>query len=102
MSDRGLAMASLRLDHHHLPGEGTSMRAALLTVTVLLGLLLASAAVAYWVWIELGDVAMGRHGWIALSLGAGATLLVGGGLMALVFFSSRRGYDERANRPDRD
>lgn len=71
-----------------------------LTVVVLIGLLAASAAVAFWVWRELGDVEISRHGWLALTLGAGATFLVGAGLMSLVFFSSRRGYDERANRPD--
>ena len=78
------------------------MRVGLLTVIILVGLLLASGTVAYWVWQELGDIEMGRHGWIALGLGAGATFLVGAGLMTLVFLSSRRGYDERANRPDRE
>ena len=77
------------------------MRAGL-TVVILMLLLGASAAVAYWVWKELGDVEMSVHGWLALSLGAGATFIVGAGLMALVFFSSRRGYDERANRPGND
>lgn len=72
----------------------------LLTFTVLLGLLALSAALGYWVWIELGDVEMSHHGWIALTLGTVFTFLVGAGLMALVFFSHRRGYDERANRPD--
>ena len=75
------------------------MRAGL-TVAFLLLLLAATAGVAYWVWLELGDVEMSHHGWIALGLGAGATFLVGAGLMALVFFSSRRGYDERAGRLD--
>ena len=34
------------------------------------------------------------HGWFAMALGAIFSILVGGGLMALVFFSSRRGYDD--------
>ncbi len=70
------------------------------TLIVLLALLIATAAVAYWVWQELGDVDISWHGWLALTLGASATFLVGAGLMALVFFSSRRGYDDRANHPD--
>ena len=41
------------------------------------------------------------HGWIALGLGAVLTFLVGAGLMALMFFSERRGYDERAHEADR-
>jgi hypothetical protein len=73
---------------------------ALLTIAVLLGLLGASAGVAIWAWQELGDVEMSLHGVIALTLGAVATFALGAGLMALVFFSNRRGYDDRAHRPD--
>lgn len=39
--------------------------------------------------------AMSMHGWIALSLGTVLSLAVGGGLMALVFYSARKGYDDR-------
>lgn len=72
----------------------------MLTLVVLLGLLAASSAVGYWVWVELGDVEMSHHGWIALTLGVVFTFVIGAGLMALVFFSHRRGYDDRVNRPD--
>jgi hypothetical protein len=73
---------------------------ALLTIVVLLGLLGASVGVALWAWQQLGDVEMSTHGLVALALGAVATFALGAGLMALVFFSNRRGYDERAHRPD--
>jgi len=73
---------------------------ALLTIAVLLGLLGASAAVAFWAWQEIGEVEMSTHGFVALALGALLTFALGAGLMALVFFSSRRGYDEQAHRPD--
>jgi len=69
----------------------------LLTITVLLALLGASTAVAIWVWFEIGEVAMSRHGLIALALGATATFVLGAGLMTLVFVSNRRGYDHRAH-----
>jgi uncharacterized membrane protein (UPF0136 family) len=72
----------------------------LLTIAVLLGLLGASAGVALWAWQELGDVEMSTHGLVALGLGAGITFALGAGLMTLVFFSSRRGYDARAHQPD--
>jgi hypothetical protein len=39
--------------------------------------------------------AMSIHGWIALTLGTVLSLALGGGLMALVFHSARRGYDDR-------
>jgi hypothetical protein len=47
-------------------------------------------------------VSIGVHGWVALVLGVVFSLAVGGGLMALVFVSSRRGHDEAVHdvRPD--
>lgn len=39
--------------------------------------------------------AMSVHGWIALTLGTVLSLVVGGGLMSLVFYSARKGYDDR-------
>jgi hypothetical protein len=38
--------------------------------------------------------AMSVHGWIALTIGTILSLAVGGGLMALVFYSARHGYDD--------
>jgi len=67
------------------------------TLIVLLGLLAASAGVALWAWREIGEVEISGHGLIALGLGVVLTFLVGAGLMALLFFSARRGYDERAH-----
>jgi len=40
---------------------------------------------------------MSIHGWIALAAGTILSLGLGGGLMALSFFSARRGYDDRAD-----
>ena len=71
------------------------------TLIVLLGLLAASTGVALWAWHEMGDVAISRHGLIALGLGVVATFLLGAGLMALVFFSARRGYDDRAHEAEK-
>jgi hypothetical protein len=45
-------------------------------------------------WSGIGDAGIDLNGWIALSLGVLATLGLGIGLMALVFISNRRGYDE--------
>jgi hypothetical protein len=73
---------------------------ALLTIAVLVALLGATAGVAFWAWQEMGEVQISRHGLIALALGALATFALGAGLMALVFFSNRRGYDDQAYRPD--
>lgn len=72
------------------------MPKSVVLAAILLPLLIGTAAVSLWIWRQLGDIEIGLHGWIALGLGALFTLVIGGGLMALVFYSHRRGYDARA------
>lgn len=48
-------------------------------------------AVNFW---GSSDAGLSLAGWAAMILGVLVTLAVGIGLMALVFYSSRRGYDE--------
>jgi hypothetical protein len=50
--------------------------------------------------IGFSDFEMGAHGWIALALAVVLTLALGIGLMALVFLSARRGYDDRAHHAE--
>ena len=45
-------------------------------------------------WAGLGESEISLAGWLAMGLGVILTLALGIGLMALVFISSRRGYDE--------
>ena len=68
------------------------MKIALLIV-VLTGFLIVSIWFAVQAFTTI-DATMTGHGWFALVLGVVLSLLLGGGLMALVFFSSRRGYDD--------
>ena len=56
---------------------------------------LAALGIA-WAWDATSGVAMDENGWIALGFGTFFSLAIGWGLMALMFFSSRRGYDEAA------
>lgn len=51
-------------------------------------------------WASAGPVEISVHGWIALGLGVSLTLALGAGLMGLVFYSSRRGFDDRARGAD--
>ena len=46
----------------------------------------------------LGDLEISLAGWFAMGLGILVTLALGIGLMSLVFFSSRGGYDETGRR----
>ncbi|HWB51299.1 MAG TPA: hypothetical protein VG651_19455 [Stellaceae bacterium] len=45
-------------------------------------------------WHAVGDTGIDLNGWIALILGVLVTMALGVGLMALVFISNRRGYDD--------
>lgn len=45
---------------------------------------------------DTGDATVSGHGTVAMVLGVLFSLVVGVGLMALVFYSSRRGYDDDA------
>jgi fumarate reductase subunit D len=44
-------------------------------------------------WNSMQGVQMSALGWVFLGLGVVVTALVGGGLMALLFYSSRNDYD---------
>jgi len=74
------------------------MRTALLVIS-LVGLLILAIALAAYTWWRMADVEIGVHGLIALILGAVFSLLLGGGLMALVFYSNRHGHDDRPHHP---
>ena len=67
-------------------------------IGLIISVLLALLGVAIWwavhAWTSLGEVEMSVHGYVAMILGIIFSLLVGCGLMALMFYSSRRGYDE--------
>jgi len=83
-------------------------RKSVLLILVLVVMLGAALAFSWHVWTTVGadenqgGMAMNGNGMAALIIGAVATLLVGGGLMALVFYSSRRGYDDAADLKHRD
>jgi hypothetical protein len=57
-------------------------------------IVLALAAIGVYTWRSLGDVEMDASGYVALVLGVLGTVGLGGGLMALVFYSNRYGYDD--------
>jgi TRAP-type C4-dicarboxylate transport system permease small subunit len=64
-------------------------------------LAIAAMGVAWQAWSSMANVGMGAAGIIAMILGALGALALGGALMALLFISNRRGFDERAGgRPD--
>jgi hypothetical protein len=71
--------------------EGIAMRVVL--ILFLLAVLALGGVYAY-EGLALPGPAMPDQGYTALAIGAVFSLIVGIGLMALLFYSSRRGYDE--------
>jgi hypothetical protein len=67
------------------------MRALLFII--LLGMLAGAGYFAYSAMAVEGRP-IPTEDYVALALGAGFSIVVGVGLMVLLFFSSRRGYDE--------
>jgi hypothetical protein len=57
-------------------------------VVLVIGIVIAA------VWTGIGDAEISTAGWLAMTFGVIATLALGIGLMALVFISSRRGYND--------
>jgi len=75
--------------------EGARMGAGSWTIlVVLLSLLAVTSVVVYLGWTYAGDADVPTSGYVALAIGVIFSLAVGFGLMALVFYSSRKGYDE--------
>jgi hypothetical protein len=65
-----------------------------ITLIILISLLVAAGFIAYFGW-ALGDgIEVSAAGYVAMALGVLFSLAVGCGLMALIFYSSRSGYDE--------
>src|SRR5262245_32256188 len=80
---------------HHIARMG---RFAL--IAALLALLVGSLAYVYVVSTGVEWPDMPTSVYVAMALGILFSLVVGCGLMALMFFSSRYGYDEAAHRSD--
>ena len=76
------------------------MRNVILLALVLFTVLGLSLWAVWEIWFAVEDVEMSIHGFIALAVGSFFTLLLGGGLMWLAYFSSKHGYDERTIHPE--
>ena len=74
------------------PGSGLSV-AGWVTIIVLVALLGWAIWYAIGAWQAMAGVHMSVLGWVFLAMGAVVTFLVGAGLMALVFYSSRHDMD---------
>jgi hypothetical protein len=71
-------------------------------LATLLILLVGAIVLSYQGWTSAAGTDVPASGYVALVLGVIASLAVGFGLMALVFYSSRAGYDEPARLVQKD
>jgi hypothetical protein len=78
--------------------SGRGNRVAVAVTAVVLAL--ALVAIGIYAWRTLGASELTVHGYIALVLGVTGTIVLGVGLMVLVFYSNRYGYDERVGGGD--
>jgi hypothetical protein len=67
-------------------------------IALLATLLVVTLVAGVYLWWSVGDVDISVSGLIAMTLGCLASLALGAGLMFLVFYSNRRGYDDDHHR----
>jgi len=80
------------------PGRGASQRRAIAIAGCLI--VASLVAIGLYAWFSFGDMAMTTSGYIALVLGIAGTMALAIGLMSLVFFSNRYGYDDQVGGSD--
>jgi len=82
------------------PGTGLNILGKIALLAPLLAILAAAVWYAAGAFTSVSGPAMPATGYIAMTLGVIFSLVVGCGLMALLFYSNRHGYDEPFQRHD--
>ncbi len=86
------------MDDPGAPRPKRNVLGTIALVVVLLGLLAAAILFAVRSFTSVEGPPMPEVGYVAMTIGVVFSLLVGIVLMALLFYSARHGYDERASR----
>jgi hypothetical protein len=95
LSNASEQQAKTSLDPSRQPSTPPRLGAvAWMIILVLLSLLAATDFVAYLGWTLVGGVEVSTAGYVAMAAGVLFSLIIGGGLMTLVFYSNRSGHDE--------
>jgi len=80
---------------------GPALRRLLLKALAVVGVAALATVAVSLAWSAIGGGPLGAHGLIALSLGVSGTVALTWALMALAFKSSREGWDDRPDDPDK-
>ena len=59
-----------------------------------------TVSVGFYIWQMLGPISLSIHGWFAIIVGVLSSFLLGGGLMALSFYSAKSGHDAKVTEYD--
>lgn len=87
----GAAYLSGMADAHN---KGLRLAGGIVLFAALFAILVAAGWYAITIWNGDAGPPMPTTGYVAMTLGVVFSLVVGCGLMALLFYSSRHGYDE--------
>ena len=74
-----------------------NMKNILLLIVFASSILIVITIFAIDLWLKMSDVEISDNGMTAIFIGAFFTILLGSGLMALTFFSSRYGFDDQVD-----
>ena len=74
-----------------------NMKNILLLIVFASSILIVITFFAIDLWLKMSDVEISDNGMMAIFIGAFFTILLGSGLMALTFFSSRYGFDDQVD-----
>ena len=82
-------------------GPALTLRGLLLKLVLVAAVAVAAAVLVSLAWTAIGGGRLNIHGLIALSLGVFGTIALTWTLMALAFKSSREGWDDQPDDPDK-
>jgi hypothetical protein len=100
MRPLAFAPAGLMFPAMDKPGTAWNLIGKAALFAALFAMLAAAAWYAAGAWTKVDGPDMPASGYVAMTLGVVFSLVVGCGLMALVFYSSRHGYDEPFRHDD--
>jgi hypothetical protein len=92
---RGPAYVMAMADPPDAPNKTLRIAGAIVLFGALFAILIAAGWYAVGAWNAVGGAPIPRAGYIAMILGIVFSLIVGCGLMALLFYSHRHGYDDQ-------